>query len=424
METVSLLASVLRRWPRFGRWGNRERIQRLPFLGFEPVAWRQIGPMRIGLDVRDKYQYEMLLGEYEPLATEFLSRALPPGGTYVDVGAQLGFTAAFAAQAVGPSGRLILFEPDPRALKRLRRHLQTAKRNQLPEVHTVAAGCSSKPGELRFHESPILGHSRVVSKNEKIPECQITRVPVLQCDHVLRKLGVRNIDFLKVDVEGHEKHALAGLQQTLSRGSAHSILVEKNHFLQGDPVRETLQIHAMIARHGYEGFHEADRRPITRESLLSKSIPLENLFYSRNKKLIRSFIGGEPRVAETKFCSREIQNLANDAIQCLSLEEEIREIILLAKNGAVPEAIVRGERFLTGEPETDWLRGHVAHWQLAVGNVERAGYHYRLLHEKMPDEPGICRVLEEIESTRSLYSQPHSIPEAHDCLIPLGSSRN
>ncbi len=43
-------------------------------------------------------------------------RVLAPGDTILDVGANIGVFSVLASLSVGPSGRIVAFEPDPRNL--------------------------------------------------------------------------------------------------------------------------------------------------------------------------------------------------------------------------------------------------------------------------------------------------------------------
>src|ERR1035437_5297973 len=55
----------------------------------------------MGLDVVDVIQRLMYLGEYEPVQSQWVRDILKPGGTFLDVGANVGHYTTLAASLVG-----------------------------------------------------------------------------------------------------------------------------------------------------------------------------------------------------------------------------------------------------------------------------------------------------------------------------------
>src|SRR5882762_1728801 len=83
------------------------------------------------LDLADHIQRHIYMGAFEPRETRLAKKHLRPGMTCVDVGANVGYYTALTAQAVGPSGCVVAFEPSPYAFERL--HGMIA-RNELEHV--------------------------------------------------------------------------------------------------------------------------------------------------------------------------------------------------------------------------------------------------------------------------------------------------
>jgi FkbM family methyltransferase len=90
----------------------------------------------------------VLMGRYEPGVTAFLLRAVRPGDTVVDIGANQGFHTLTMGLRAGPTGHVWAFEPHPRT----RRFLQdNVTSNGLPHTVTVVeAAAWSSEGELTF----------------------------------------------------------------------------------------------------------------------------------------------------------------------------------------------------------------------------------------------------------------------------------
>ncbi|MDX1971770.1 MAG: FkbM family methyltransferase [Candidatus Sumerlaeia bacterium] len=392
---IELLSALMRRFPLLNRRRLTNIMAVLPKMGFSPIAHRQIGPMRIGFDVRDQFQREMLLDKYEPTTEKLLRTFLRPGDTYVDIGTQLGYTAAIAADQIGHKGRMVLIEPDPTAIAKLEHHLSTADPHRMPRVDLVKAGCSDDDGVLRFHLSPILGHSRILKEGESPTTGSIVSVPVRTADSILKDLGVEQIHFLKIDTEGHEVRVLRGLQQFLKRRGVDAVHIEKNQYLFDDPERDTQMLHALIAENGYRGIHEERMIWITDESLQSTEIALENFFFLKDVNLF-SKLPLPPQPSSP--CSKTISQFARIALHELESEEAARAIIRGVRNGEVQKGLRAAEELLQTSPDLDWLRGHLAWWYTGIGEREDALRHYRTLFVHQPENEFVREKIRELGS--------------------------
>ena len=78
-----------------------------------------------------------------------VTRLLDPGGTYVDVGANVGTLAAAAAAKVGPSGRVVAVEANPTIAGFLRENMRLNGFGHV-QVHNRAVG--SAPGTIRISQ--------------------------------------------------------------------------------------------------------------------------------------------------------------------------------------------------------------------------------------------------------------------------------
>src|SRR5574341_2318486 len=87
------------------------------------VAPRGIGKgLIMEIDPRDFMERSFYLGIYEPALILMIHHVVRRGDTCLDIGAQKGYVTLNLAKAVGASGRVLAFEPDPRAAEHLSRH--------------------------------------------------------------------------------------------------------------------------------------------------------------------------------------------------------------------------------------------------------------------------------------------------------------
>ncbi len=142
----------------------------------------------------------------ELLALERLLRARPaPRRTCLDVGANIGNHALFFA---GLFEEVLAFEPNRRTFRLLELNAELA-----PNVRAFNVGLSDRAAELPARmESLNVGGARIVTDGEST-----TTFRVVALDAFLADRPDVHVDFVKMDVEGHEAQALAGARETLAR---------------------------------------------------------------------------------------------------------------------------------------------------------------------------------------------------------------
>jgi len=133
-----------------------------------------------------------------------------PGDVVIDVGAHIGSYTVRCAKAVGEKGLVIAFEPDPENFKVL---LLNVKMNNLKNVIAFPYAVGKSNGIIKLHKSKFTGfHSTV-----RFPQGYIgsIKVKVITLDALTENIGVKKIDWIKIDVEGGEAEVLEGAVNTL-----------------------------------------------------------------------------------------------------------------------------------------------------------------------------------------------------------------
>ncbi len=357
------------------------------------------GPVTLSLDPRDFWQSVMALGLYEEEIEEFYARVLRPGDVYIDIGAQLGFTAGLAAAQIGPDGRMVLFEPDHRALERLRPALRAAPASRMPQTDLIEKACSDRTGQIEFNLSSTIGQSSItritnVARNERP-----ATIRTVSLDEELNRLGIRQIRLLKIDVEGHEPQVLKGFQEYLAQQKADFLILEKNEPLLLRNGYTGFNLHALIAHHGYTGMEMESGRPITQESL-ARPEWLDNVVYARDWDMLRAaFPGLLPQHEPHSFLKEELAWYRDVVMEKNHPGHEANLILLEAVAGDMEKAVEQGEELLDRHPTLHVFRGHVANWLLTLGEKERSMRHLEKMISDHPNDTGAKSLLRRIKST-------------------------
>ena len=114
------------------------------YLGNDTALCRVLGRYKMYVDTRDVSisSHLMLEGYWEMWVTEAMMRHVQPGMTVLDIGANLGYFTMLLADLVGPSGRVLAFEPNPEMAGRLRRSIGLNGFAPTTTLHEVALGAS------------------------------------------------------------------------------------------------------------------------------------------------------------------------------------------------------------------------------------------------------------------------------------------
>jgi FkbM family methyltransferase len=212
--------------------------------------------MRLRCDLRDRLSRVIFYRGWVNRDVEtWLSRWLRPGDTYVDVGAHIGFYVSLALAAIGPSGRVIAFEPLEENYEKLATSVwEVSGRYPNIEIHRAAVGAA--PGEATLFR-PTAAWSHQTYRASLLPAANRTpsgRVPVVTLDEALETMSCR---LLKIDVEGNEGDILRGARSFLDRRQAEAILMEMNPEALRAAGTTSEALVTRLAAHGYRP-HEID----------------------------------------------------------------------------------------------------------------------------------------------------------------------
>jgi FkbM family methyltransferase len=154
---------------------------------------------------------------YKPAPEPIIAKVCPPGGTVMDVGANLGDWTLPMAKAVGPSGRVFAFEPVPFVAQSVKK---TLKINGFANAEVVETALSDCQGETAFtvvhDENAVLNIRCSGIGIDDLGGFHIT-VSTTTLDAFAEAEKLERLDFIKVDVEGHESAVFKGAVDTLEK---------------------------------------------------------------------------------------------------------------------------------------------------------------------------------------------------------------
>jgi len=137
-----------------------------------------------------------------------------------DAGAGIGEDTIILSRSVTPSGRVIAIEPHPRIFRCLEK---TVRLSGLTNVGMLPCAVHSSDGEVRMSDGEFYAASTVLDATAG------ERVSARSLDSLFDELGLDRVDFLKMNIEGAEADAFAGMGR--HRRDVRNIAVSCHDFL-------------------------------------------------------------------------------------------------------------------------------------------------------------------------------------------------
>jgi len=186
------------------------------------IGQRMLGPrvytMRFGLARGLRRRYGQGFRPKFTLTAEerFLQQLNLSAKTVFDVGGYIGILTLFFARAVGPTGRVVTFEPNPQNFTEL---LFNVNLNRLAQVSAFQIGLGSAAGVVPMQLDPVYPSRGTLSAGWASRSDMLRRIDVTvdTLDRQIDAHGLPPPDFVKIDVEGFEWEVLQGMQKTIER---------------------------------------------------------------------------------------------------------------------------------------------------------------------------------------------------------------
>jgi len=215
MNIGSILSKIFEKMP---EWAVKNDLRY--FLAFNPLVPRFIQ------DISPVKGYELYYN-------------LKAGDVVVDAGAYPGDYAVFAARKVGPTGKIIAFEPDAKNRKILKKNLE---KENLNNFIIIPKGLWNKNTILKFKSSDGLHTTAVLDSGDE--EISVTRL-----DDELKNLGIKKVDLLKMDIEGAEIEAVQGALETIKNNNL-NVAIASYHIINGETTSHYLE--NFLSKLGYQ----------------------------------------------------------------------------------------------------------------------------------------------------------------------------
>jgi FkbM family methyltransferase len=257
-------------------------------LAQRPVMWsrrlRGAGPnatverrgLTWALDLNEGIDFAIyLLGAFEPETVRAYEKIVRPGMTVLDIGANVGAHTLHLARLVGDEGRVIAFEPTDWAFAKLTANLalnlEIARR--VTPVQAFLVDRADREVEAEVPASwPLDGRDVHPQLRGRAMTAEAAVATTL--DDWLAAADIPRVDFIKMDVDGHECGVLAGAEKMLARDRP-TILMELSPYILEERGGSLDGLLDQLEAVGYRLFGLTDGAPLPQDrAALARTIPV------------------------------------------------------------------------------------------------------------------------------------------------------
>ena len=156
-----------------------------------------------------------LLSQHERLLMLALEKVVRRGATIYDIGANIGLFSVAFTEWIGKDGWLYAIEPNPACVSLLRANLAAVRGRNYTILPTAV---SDRHGGFEFtlnYGNSLLG-LLTNAQHEIVKAGHHVRIDADRLDQLIATFGLRKPDVIKLDVEGAEAQAVAGMMETLA----------------------------------------------------------------------------------------------------------------------------------------------------------------------------------------------------------------
>jgi FkbM family methyltransferase len=184
-----------------------------------------------GYDVR-AFDYANIRQLFEEIfyRNEYYFKTAKKNPVIIDCGANIGFSIIYF-KWLYPKSTIYGFEPDKKTFELLKRNIF---KNGLKNVHLINSAVSDKSGKIDFffdQERP--GHLSMSTRYGRMPKNK-TSVESISLSSFIKKNDIKNIDFIKMDIEGSEKEVMKDLDKNKMFDRIKKLLIEYHHKITGE----------------------------------------------------------------------------------------------------------------------------------------------------------------------------------------------
>ncbi|MDW7690496.1 FkbM family methyltransferase [Flammeovirgaceae bacterium SG7u.111] len=185
----------------------------------------EVDSVKFEIDLNDDVQRGIYFNAFEKKELQLIKKIIPENAVCLDVGANIGFYTLNISK-FRPKSTIHTFEPDPAVYAKLQRNCQINSVDNRVIHHPIAL--SDQISQQQFYRSDEAHYGCGSLSFQPQYSAETIEIETCTLDHFLDEHAIDQVDFIKIDIEGHELQMLKGAKKTLENKKVKYILVEFN----------------------------------------------------------------------------------------------------------------------------------------------------------------------------------------------------
>ena len=188
--------------------------------------WNKQVKLKLNLFMHKGYWYHKKNREKKSML--LFSSIIRKGDVVAEVGGHIGFISTYFSSLVGENGKVFIFEPGKNNLPYIRENISFDFSGKLSRrMELIEAAVSDKEGTSTLYEDSLTGQNNsLVEDFEGLKRNEL--FSYIETDILAREVKIVSLDnffylsrtdvnFIKIDIEGHEWAAIKGCAQVISK---------------------------------------------------------------------------------------------------------------------------------------------------------------------------------------------------------------
>ena len=249
------------------------------------------------LDLTEGIDFSIyLLGGFEPKTLKLYKKIVKNGDIVLDIGANIGSHTLPLALNTGKNGMVFAIEPTEYAFKKLQKNINLNKdlASNISVLQVMLVADENEPLKSDIYSSwPLFHNGKKIHAEHKGQLMETKGAVAITLDQLVRQMQISKIDFIKLDVDGHEYSVLFGGKETMKTCTP-KILMELAPYLYNPVPGQFEAILTLFSQLNYimSDANTGENLPLDPE-YLRKIIPVGG---SKNVLLIPSEREGETQI--------------------------------------------------------------------------------------------------------------------------------
>jgi FkbM family methyltransferase len=208
-------------------------------------------------------EFLIINNDYDKPTQLAIENILKEGDIFFDLGSHIGFFSLIGANIVGDNGHVYSFEPTPNTFINLKKNIIDNDYNNIVSVENLAV--TDRCGKIYIQTFDNSSERNcIIDKLDNIGDKgSIKLIDAVSLDFYTNLNKISKVDLIKMDIEGCEYKAIAGMDAVIKKNKFLKLIFEFNKSVIEDNRSTGMEIFNLLSTYGYSKYTILSRKNIS-----------------------------------------------------------------------------------------------------------------------------------------------------------------